>query len=465
MAKTTKKKTLSTLLVVVLLAVVAIGGMLAYLTDRDSEANVFTVGDVKIDLTEDFQQGATLTPGVDVKKEVVVKNTGKNNAWVWVEIAVPAALDNDDASKNILHFNYDKKSVGDGLWNWKIDNAWNVEKNVKINDDPELYNVYTVMYQTALKPGEVTPSAMTKVYLDTAMDIDPDGNWYKVVNGEATAIEWDNSKTPMVYVSAYAIQEEGFKNVKAAYDAYQGQWGTKGEYASVAKATDDASLDKAIKDGESQIVLGDGNYIIPDSAKGKELTITGNGSTVIATQDDGSYEGCDYSLDGATVTFNNVTINTDSSTYTGYARLNATYNNCTINGTYTLYGNSTFNNCEFNVSGDVYNIWTWGAPNATFNNCTFNSDGKALLLYGQANTKLTIDGCTFNDKGGLTDKKAAIEIGNDYNTSYNLIVNNTTVNGYESNDKGINTGTTLWGNKNSMGTDKLNVVVDGVDVY
>ena len=50
-------------------------------------------------------------------------------------------------------------------------------------------------------------------------------------------------------------------------------------------------------------------------------------------------------------------------------------------------------------------------------------------------------------------------------TKNELIVNNTVVNGYEINDKGINTGSTLWGNKNSMGTDKLNVVIDGVDVY
>jgi hypothetical protein len=76
-----------------------------------------------------------------------------------------------------------------------------------------------------------------------------------------------------------------------------------------------------------------------------------------------------------------------------------------------------------------------------------------------------MDSCTFNDNGGLADLKAAIEIGNDYGTSYELIVNNATVNGFEINDKGINTGTTLWANKNSMGQDKLNVVVDGVDVY
>ena len=78
---------------------------------------------------------------------------------------------------------------------------------------------------------------------------------------------------------------------------------------------------------------------------------------------------------------------------------------------------------------------------------------------------MTVNNCTFNDKGGLSDKKAAIEIGDDYNKSYELIVNNTTVNGYEINDKGINTNTTLWANKNSMPKEKLNVVVDGVDVY
>ncbi len=230
-------------------------------------------------------------------------------------------------------------------------------------------------------------------------------------------------------------------------------------------ATTSNGIDQAIDDGATTISLGKGNYIIPDSAQGKTLTIIGNGETVVATQDDGSYEGCDYSLDGATVTFENITINTDSATYTGYARLNATYNNCTINGTYTLYGNSEFNNCTFNVSGDVYNIWTWGAENATFNDCTFNSDGKALLLYGTVNTNLTVNGCTFNDNGGLPDLKAAIEIGNDYNKSYTLTVTDTVVNGYEINDKGISTGTTLWANKNSMSTDNLSVTVDGVKVY
>lgn len=231
-------------------------------------------------------------------------------------------------------------------------------------------------------------------------------------------------------------------------------------------ATDNATFSTAIQNGADTVYLGSGDYTIPAAAKGKTLTIVGTGDTSVAVTKVGNGgENCDFGLDGSTVVFENVTITTNSSTYIGYARCNGTYNNCTINGTYTLYGNSLFNNCTFNVSGDVYNIWTWGAPTATFNNCTFNSDGKAVLLYGTANTKLTVNGCTFNDNGGLTDLKAAIEIGNDYGKSYELIVNDTTVNGYEINDKGINTGSTLWANKNSMGQDKLNVVVDGVDVY
>lgn len=258
---------------------------------------------------------------------------------------------------------------------------------------------------------------------------------------------------------------DGYTAVKLANNKYVVVEGTQGTDGNVAAAQNDAELNAAIASGKTTVVLPAGNFIIPDSAQGKTLTFVGSGDTVIATQDDGSYEGCDYSLDGATATFENITINTDSTTYTGYARLNATYKNCTINGTYTLYGDSIFENCTFNVSGDVYNIWTWGAPNATFTNCTFNSDGKALLLYGTVDTNLTLNSCVFNDKGGLPDLKAAVEIGNDYGKSYTLTVKNTIVNGYEINDKGINTGSTLWANKNSMGTDKLNVVIDGVDVY
>lgn len=245
-----------------------------------------------------------------------------------------------------------------------------------------------------------------------------------------------------------------------------------GEYNNYL-ASSNEDITNAISAGATTISLTPGTYIIPDDAQGKTLTFIGTGNpedTKIAIQDDGSYEGCDYSLDGATVTFENITINTDSENYTGYARCKGTYKNCVINGQYTLYGDSKFENCTFNVSGNVYNIWTWGAQNAEFDSCKFNSDGKALLLYqeGTNTINLTVNRCIFNDNGGLTAKKAAIEIGDapyGKTPTYNVTVSGTTVNGYEINDQGINTGTTLWGNKNSMPKDRLNVTVDGVKVY
>ena len=88
-----------------------------------------------------------------------------------------------------------------------------------------------------------------------------------------------------------------------------------------------------------------------------------------------------------------------------------------------------------------------------------------MLLYGTENTKLTINKCTFNDSDVLDVKKAAIEIGNDYDKSYTLVVNETDVIGFAINGEGINTGTTLWANKNSMPKDKLSVTVDDVKVY
>lgn len=464
------KKVLSVLLVVTITAGVAITGTLAYLTDRDSEANVFTVGDVSIDLNEDFNQGATLIPGVDIEKKPTITNTGKNDAYVWATVAVPGSLD------EVIEF----VNQNDTDWDWTSVAAM---EEVEINGAK--YTVLTALHEEILAKDAETSALFEKVKLNETVDIDPNGQWYTVVNGTATDLNWNNSNgNPIIYVSAYAMQSEGLTDanvdgvidVKDAYALYNTQWdnddtltnGSNGdEWAEVTQVASNTELDQAIKDGATTIVLGDGNYIIPDSAKGKTLNIIGSGDTVIVAENDGASEGNgDYSFDGATVTFQNVTINTTGTYFPGYPRMKGTFVNCTINGVYTLYESSSFENCTFNVTGDFYNVWTWGAAEATFDGCTFNCDGKAVLLYGTANTKLTMNNCVFNDNGDDTvTGKTAIEIGNDYGKSYEVIVNNATVNGFAENSNGIPTNTTLWSNKNSMGTDKLNVVVDGTDVY
>ena len=143
-----------------------------------------------------------------------------------------------------------------------------------------------------------------------------------------------------------------------------------------------------------------------------------------------------------------------------------TYKNCTITGKLALYGKATFENCVFeNDMADQYSIWTWGGTDVKFEGCTFNTNGKAILLYGGATysnpTNLTVNNCVFNDRNNGSAGKAAIEIGNDYNATYTLTVNNATVNGFAA---GKNTGSTLWANKNSMGAEHLAVTIDGTKV-
>ena len=279
-------------------------------------------------------------------------------------------------------------------------------------------------------------------------------------NGDATGITI-YVKNTTVAARVYAAQNSAYGyEVKILGDAADGSDATE-----AVQVKNNTQFDTAIANGASTVVLGSGNYIIPDSAQGKTLTIVGNGNTVVANQNDGSYEGCDYSLDGSTVTFEGVTINTDGHTYAGYARCRATYNNCTINGSYTLYGESVFNNCTFNVTGDYYNIWTWGGKNIKFNDCTFNTDGKSILVYNQT-CDVYVDGCTFNDRtNGANFTKSAFETGVDgVGAKYNIYINDTTVKGFAENDKCVGYKN-IVGNKNSMSKEYLNIVIDGVDVY
>ena len=214
------------------------------------------------------------------------------------------------------------------------------------------------------------------------------------------------------------------------------------------------------------ITLAAGSYTLPTAAQNKTLTIVGVEGTVINVNTAGNNMP-DYSLQGATVTFENLTIKTNGGSYDGYMVDDATFNNCTIENHLCLYGNSNeFNDCTFNVSGDTYNVWTWGTSKVTFDGCTFNSDGKALMLYGGGTTQVTVNDCVFNDSEALEDGKAAIETGDDYGkANYTLVVNNTVVNGFAVNPKGTSTNSTLWANKNSIPTDRLSVTIDGVKVY
>ena len=207
------------------------------------------------------------------------------------------------------------------------------------------------------------------------------------------------------------------------------------------------------------------NGIANEGTKARDITFVGDGTqTVDVVKNAITAEGGELNYQrGSTFTFENMTIQAGEGSFDGIVCDELTYKNCTIKGKLTLYGKATFINCTFdNTMANQYSIWTWGGTDVTFENCTFNTNGKAILLYGQATasnpTNLVVNNCTFNDRNSGAAGKAAIEIGNDYNATYTLTVNNATVNGFTA---GKNTGSTLWANKNSMDAAHLTVTIDG----
>ncbi len=228
-----KKKVLSICLVAVIAVMVVAGASLAYLTDTDKEDNVFTIGNVSIDLTENFTQESKLLPATGsaqngtlhngVTKEVFVTNTGSEDAYVRVHIAIPAILDNGDsnfdASKNVLHFNYRDESIGTGKWDWSnstgapYEGNWNYYETT-ING--VAYNVYVVTYEKAIAQDFKTESAIHQVYLDP-----------KVTNEDPEKINAVLTDGWHMYVVAEGVQAAGFAD---AYSALNCAFGTPGTY-------------------------------------------------------------------------------------------------------------------------------------------------------------------------------------------------------------------------------------------
>lgn len=208
------------------------------------------------------------------------------------------------------------------------------------------------------------------------------------------------------------------------------------------------------------------NGIANEGAKSRDITFIGTNrtQTVDVITNTVNAEGGQLNYQrGSSFTFENLTIKAGEGSFDGIVCNELTFKNCTITGKLTLFGKATFINCVFNnTMDDQYSIWTWGGTDVKFEGCTFNTNGKAILLYGGASgsnpTNLVVNSCTFNDSKNGAAGKAAIEIGNDYNATYNLTVKNATINGFA---LGKNTNSKVWANKNSMDAAHLTVTIDG----
>lgn len=92
MTKRSKKKNALISALMMLVLVLGVTAVNAYFTSTDDVTNTFTVGEVKIDLTEpSWEEPTDITPNQAILKDPMVSNTGVNDAFVFLKVTVPKA--------------------------------------------------------------------------------------------------------------------------------------------------------------------------------------------------------------------------------------------------------------------------------------------------------------------------------------------------------------------------------------
>lgn len=87
-----KKKKIFAVAIILLVIVLGIGGIIAYFTDKKDVTNTFTLGNVKITLTEpnyDTVEAAKVTPNKIIDKDPTITNVGTNDAYIFAKVEVP----------------------------------------------------------------------------------------------------------------------------------------------------------------------------------------------------------------------------------------------------------------------------------------------------------------------------------------------------------------------------------------
>lgn len=198
-----KKIILIVFISIIMIIMMTLGVTLAIMTKTtEKRANNFTFGNVSIDLTETEWDNLTsgdkiVYPNKELKKNPVIKNTGQNDLYAYIEVKVPVGkvktVNQDETINN---------ATNQELLTYDINNGWE-QIDIKTSND---YNTYLYVYNKVLSPNKETQSLFDKVtYINMLEGELPEG----------TAID--------MLVSAYAIQSDYISNtdnLKEVFNKY-----------------------------------------------------------------------------------------------------------------------------------------------------------------------------------------------------------------------------------------------------
>ena len=324
------KKFLLYALSLVLVAAISIGGTLAYLQSSDSDVNVMTLGNVKIEQNEyervvnddgtyktetidnvtsyvlqDYTQGKPLVPsaintttwegwdwdptivrmtqvgsygGMNVFKAasnaqdkfVTVKNTGKTDAFVRTLVAIEIG----DASASLIGTSYHQ--------------TWTKNEVGTIVVDGNTYYVFEYVYNGAngtrhdngiLPAGDTSYPNLSQVYIQS-----------RATNEDMEKLDGNGNGTLDILVLSQAVQAAGFADAKTALDTAFGKSSEKAaewfdgvwEEAHAIQYTPVASQDEltaALNDSKNPILTTDITVSSPAQV-GAGITFNGDGNTI-----------------------------------------------------------------------------------------------------------------------------------------------------------------------------------------
>ena len=153
-----KRKNIITFIIILVILII-VGGVFAYLQDTDTKTNIFTLGRVKIELTEsNFVEAnaQNVRPGDEIAKNPKITNIGRNSAYVYIKVLNPIV----------------NLSNGEGpLFSYTVNSGWTQLDEVEQCG----YKATTYYYNTALNPNASTPTLFNTVTLNNySNDSNPD---------------------------------------------------------------------------------------------------------------------------------------------------------------------------------------------------------------------------------------------------------------------------------------------------
>lgn len=151
------KLRLNHILLFIFFILLSVGFTASYYTDHHSIVNEFTVGKVQIELTEkiydqekNIHGGTSVSPGEKFKKDPAVKNTGKSDCFVFVEVTIPKSerIFTDNAGQKLPVMSRE-------VFSYTVNPGWSlIDETISETSAKRVYAFTEGSYLKPLRPGE-----------------------------------------------------------------------------------------------------------------------------------------------------------------------------------------------------------------------------------------------------------------------------------------------------------------------